>query len=83
MDLVNELTTTEPRCIIIPTYDGTPGTTTTQLNSAQHTFVLGGACASINNMFSPGNSSCFIAKRLALLTAQGCTNTAAQLGSRL
>jgi len=83
MDLVNELTTTEPRCIILPTYDGTPGTSTTHLNEAQHTFILGAPCASINNMFSPGNTSCYLAKRLALLAAQGCTTTASQLGTKL
>ncbi len=88
MDLVTELNITEPRCIIIPTYDGTPGTITTHLNKAQHTFVLdalntGNNCTSIDKMFSPGNASCFIARRLTLLNAQGCNSTASNLGTML
>jgi len=63
IDTVSEGLITEPRCIIIPTYDGTPGTTTTHLNEAQHTFILNVTCPSINNMFSPGNTSCFLSKR--------------------
>jgi len=40
IDAVSESSIAEPRCIIIPTYDGTPGTTITHLNEAQHTFIL-------------------------------------------
>jgi hypothetical protein len=83
LDLVNELTITDPRCIILPSYNGTPGTTSTHLNSAQHTFVLNGTCPSISNMFDPANTNCFLNKRLQLLINAGCTNTAAQLGTRL
>jgi hypothetical protein len=47
MNVSSEFLTTQPRCIIIPTYDGNPGTNSTRLNSVPHTFQTNATCTSI------------------------------------
>jgi|688.fasta_scaffold133137_1 hypothetical protein len=67
---------TEPRCLQIPTWEGSGGTRESDLNSAQHTIQLNTTCPTIYDFFNGSNSGCFLGKRLSLLRTSNCTITA-------
>ena len=83
IDYATEDQTIDPRCIQVPTYDGTSGTSDTNLNKVQHTIVLNATCPTISDFFDGSNTNCFLGKRLQLLDNAGCTTVSASYAERI
>lgn len=84
--LINYLTETlitEPRCLQIPTWQGSGGTKDADLNDAQHTIELNGTCPTIYDFYNGSNAACFLGKRLDILRTANCTTTAQEYNRRL